>query len=50
MDADVAIFDNADTKKEGASFTYNNRFGFAPIFAHLGSAAQGPGMRFSEVC
>jgi hypothetical protein len=36
MDVDVAVFDNADTKKEGASFTYNNRFGFAPIFAHLG--------------
>lgn len=36
MDVDVAVFDNADTKKEGAAFTYNKRFGFAPIFAHLG--------------
>ncbi len=36
MDVDMSIFDNADTKKEGASFTYNKRFGFAPIFAHLG--------------
>jgi len=35
MDVDVTVFDNADTKKEGAGFTYNKRFGFAPIFAHL---------------
>jgi hypothetical protein len=36
MDIDTVIFDNADTKKEGAEFTYNNQFGFHPIFAHLG--------------
>ena len=36
LDIDVSIFDNSDTKKEGASPTYDNRFGFAPIFAHLG--------------
>ncbi len=36
MDVDVTVFDNADTKKEGAGFTYNKRFGFAPIFAQLG--------------
>ena len=35
MDADVTIFDNADSNKEGAGFTYNNRYGFAPAFAHL---------------
>ena len=29
-------FDNDDTKKEGAEFTYNNQFGFNPVFAHLG--------------
>lgn len=32
----VTIFDNADTKKERAAFAYNHRFGFVPIFAHLG--------------
>ena len=36
LDVDVSIFDNADTKKEGASVTYDKGFGFAPIFAHLG--------------
>lgn len=36
LDIDVSIFDNADTEKEGASATYDKRFGFAPIFAHLG--------------
>lgn len=36
LDVDVSIFDNSDTKKEGASATYDKRFGFAPIFAHLG--------------
>jgi hypothetical protein len=36
MDIDAVIFDNDDTKKEGAEFTYNNQFGFNPVFAHLG--------------
>jgi hypothetical protein len=36
LDVDVTIFDNSDTKKEGAAATYDRRFGFAPIFAHLG--------------
>ena len=36
MDIDTVIFDNADTQKEGAEFTYTNQFGFHPIFAHLG--------------
>lgn len=36
LDIDVSIFDNGDTKKEGVSPTYDKRFGFAPIFAHLG--------------
>jgi hypothetical protein len=36
LDIDVSIMDNSDTKKEGAEYTYYNRFGFAPIFAHFG--------------
>lgn len=36
LDVDASIFDNSDTKKEGASATYDKKFGFAPIFAHLG--------------
>jgi hypothetical protein len=36
LDIDVSIFDNSDAKKEGASATHDKRFGFAPIFAHLG--------------
>jgi hypothetical protein len=36
LDIDVSIMDNSDTKKEGAEYTYDNRFGFAPIFAHFG--------------
>ena len=36
LDADVTFFDNADTKKKGASATYDNRLGFVPIFAQLG--------------
>ena len=36
LDVDVCIFDNACTEKEGVSATYGKRFGFAPIFAHLG--------------
>jgi len=36
MDVDVTIFDNSDTKKEGSAPTYDRRYGFAPIFAHLG--------------
>jgi hypothetical protein len=35
LDIDVSIYDNSDTKKEKARPTYDNRFGFAPIFAHL---------------
>ncbi|WP_027371431.1 IS1380 family transposase [Desulfovermiculus halophilus] len=38
MDVDTVIYDNADTKKEGAEFTYNNQFGFHPIFAHFGGS------------
>ena len=37
LDVDVSIMDNSDTKKEGAEYTYDNRFGFAPIFAHFGN-------------
>lgn len=36
LDIDVSIYDNSDTKKENAAPTYDGRFGFAPIFAHLG--------------
>ncbi|MFW6203140.1 MAG: IS1380 family transposase [Marinilabilia sp.] len=36
LDTDITVFDNADTKKEGAGFTYDGRYGFSPIFAHLG--------------
>jgi len=36
LDIDVTIFDNSDTKKEGSAPTYDGRYGFAPIFAHLG--------------
>ncbi len=37
IDIDPVIYDNADTKKEGTAWTYNNQFGFAPIFAHFAS-------------
>lgn len=37
IDIDPVIYDNTDTKKEGAAWTYNNQFGFAPIFAHFAS-------------
>lgn len=36
LDADITVFDNADTQKKGAGFTYDGRHGFSPIFAHLG--------------
>ena len=35
VDIDPVIYDNADTKKEGAAYTYDNQFGFSPIFAHF---------------
>ncbi len=35
VDIDPVIYDNADTKKEGAAYTYNNQFGFSPVFAHF---------------
>ena len=35
MDVDPVIYDNSDTKKEGASHTYDKQFGLAAIFAHL---------------
>jgi len=35
MDIDPVIYDNDETKKEGAAHTYNKKFGFAAIFAHL---------------
>ena len=34
-DVDVSIFNVADSNKEGAAFTYDNRHGFAPAFVHL---------------
>ena len=35
LDIDPVIYDNDETKKEGATYTYNKKFGFAAIFAHL---------------
>lgn len=35
VDVDPVIYDNSDTKKEGAEHTYNKQFGYAAIFAHL---------------
>ena len=35
VDIDPVIYDNDETKKEGAAYTYNKKFGFAAIFAHL---------------
>ena len=35
VDIDPVIYDNDETKKEGATYTYNKKFGFAAIFAHL---------------
>ena len=35
LDIDPVVYDNADTKKEGAAYTYNNQYGFSPLFAHL---------------
>ena len=35
VDIDPVIYDNADTKKEGTAYTYNNQYGFAPVFAHF---------------
>ena len=35
IDIDPVIYDNSDTKKEGAEWTYNKVYGFAPIFAHF---------------
>jgi hypothetical protein len=36
MDVDMSIFDNADTKKEGALVYLQQTFWLWPIFAHLG--------------
>ena len=36
LDIDAVIYNNSDTKKEGAETTYNYEFGFHPVFAHLG--------------
>ncbi|PKN40867.1 MAG: hypothetical protein CVU60_13530 [Deltaproteobacteria bacterium HGW-Deltaproteobacteria-18] len=36
LDIDVSNFDNTDMAKEGASATYDKKFGFDLIFAHLG--------------
>ncbi len=35
VDVDPVIYDNSDTKKEGATHTYDKQFGYAAIFAHL---------------
>ena len=37
VDIDVSVFDNSDTKKEGVEWTYKKCFGFAPIFATIGT-------------
>lgn len=34
---DVVVFDNSKTQKEGVAPTYQRNFGFAPIFAHVGT-------------
>ena len=36
LDADVSLFDNSHTAKEGVSWTYRKVEGYAPIFAYLG--------------
>jgi hypothetical protein len=36
MDINAVIFDNSDTQKGGAEYTYTNKFGFIPLFTHLG--------------
>ncbi len=36
LDADVSVFDQSDSQKEGVSNTYKNVMGYAPIFASLG--------------
>ena len=35
VDVDPVIYDNSDTKKEGATYTYDKQFGYAAIFAHF---------------
>ena len=37
LDADVAAFDNSQTKKQGVGRTYKGCDGYAPNFAHLGA-------------
>jgi len=37
LDVDITVFDNAETKKECTAYSYDQRYGFAPIFAHLGA-------------
>ena len=37
LDADVSVFDNSKTKKEGVSWTYQKVDGYAPMFANLGN-------------
>jgi len=36
IDADVSVFDQSGSQKEGVSNTYNNLLGYAPNFAYLG--------------
>ena len=37
IDADVAVLDNSDSKKENAECSYANVIGFAPMFAYIGT-------------
>lgn len=37
VDFDVSPFDNSNSKKEGASYTYKKFKGFAPIFVYMGN-------------
>jgi len=35
VDIDPVIYDNDETNSVRAAYTYNKKFGFAAIFAHL---------------
>jgi hypothetical protein len=48
IDVDVSVHDNSNTKKEGVEWTYKGCFGYAPIYAYIGTDGYALNVEFRD--